>query len=86
MDGRRLKEWRKRHNMSQKQLAKELGVTQPLVSLMESDKASVTYRTRKQLQVIAREAVRRSHYLNASRITGRTVEELGGADDELEEL
>ena len=86
MNGRRLKKLRKQLDLSQAALASELGVSQALICMMEADKTPVTGRTVKQLTTLRQEAVREDHYTKAARLTGLTVEELGGKDEELEEL
>ena len=86
MDARSLKKLRLELDISQAELAQELGVTQALVCMMEAGKTPVTGRTVKQLTALRREAVRSAHYTRAALITGHTIEELGGRDEELEEL
>jgi len=86
MDARRLKKARMQLGLSQAALASALGVSQPLVCMMEAGTTPVTRRTEKQMTVLRRDAVRATHYTQAARILGRTVEEIGGRDEELEEL
>jgi transcriptional regulator with XRE-family HTH domain len=86
VDARRLRLLRLQLDMNQTQLAKELGVSQALVSAMEAGTTPVTARTVKQLTAIRREVIRSSHYTRAARLTGVPLDELSGADPELEEL
>jgi len=86
MDARRLRLLRLQLDMNQTELAKALGVSQALVSAMEAGSASVTARTVKQLTALRREVIRMSHYTRAARLTGLPIDELSGADPELEEL
>ena len=84
MNARRLKRQRLQMDMTQTELAKELGVSQGLVSDMEAGKVPVSVRTTKTMDFVRREFVRQAHYRAAARITGLTEVELEGQDVEAE--
>ncbi len=78
MTKEKLKETRKKMDMSQAHLAHELGVSQTLVSQMERGASKITRRTEIMLKHVVSDVVRRRHYIKASEVTGRSVEELEG--------
>ena len=68
--------------MSQTELAKALGVSQGLVSMMEAGQQPVSIRTTKAMDFVRREHVRQAHFRRAAEITGRSEAELEGIDVE----
>ena len=86
MNARKLRKLFIELDMNRAQVARAIGVSPALMSLMASGKAKIVPRTELQLRNLRRDVVRRSHFVKAAKITGRTVEQLGGADPELEEL
>ena len=86
MIAKKLRRLRRDMDMTQEQLAVELGVSQSLVCQMERGRAIITARTAKQLTAVRHSWVRRSHYLQASQLTGKTPAELGAPDVGPEEL
>ena len=86
MNARKLRKLFIELDMNRAEVARAIGVSPALMSLMASGKAKIVPRTELQLRNLRRDVVRRSHFVKAAKITGRTVEQLGGADPELEEL
>ena len=68
--------------MTQAALADALGVSQGLVSGMESGAIPVSVRTTKSMDFVRREHVRQAHFRRVAGITGRSEVELEGIDVE----